>query len=226
MKAKIAALIAAIFFGLFMILPIIGVIKTVKMKKHGILTEATVIDRNTGGKGAARVTIVFNTTDGTEIKATAPKVVFVKSGDLVKVWYDPENPQKIDFGDGIRSNMRTILIIGSISFFLFYIFIKASLKDAANRKLVNTGLKVSTELVSVGRNEKYRMGDKNPWIINCKWTDNKINKEYKFVSIDFKNDPKPFLGGRSHIDVFIDPADPGKYYMDTSFVPAENNFIG
>lgn len=39
-------------------------------------------------------------------------------------------------------------------------------------------------------------------------------------------DPVPYLNGRYPIDVFIDPSDPGKYYMDTSFMPKGNNTIG
>jgi hypothetical protein len=70
------------------------------------------------------------------------------------------------------------------------------------------------------------MGDKNPWVIKCKWIDDSNNKEYYFLSKDYTIDPAPYLSGRYHIDVFIDPADPGKYYMDTYFMPKGNNTIG
>ena len=70
------------------------------------------------------------------------------------------------------------------------------------------------------------MGDNNPWVIKCRWTDNMNNQEYYFVSKDYMIDPVPYLNGRYPIDVFIDPSDPGKYYMDTSFMPKGNNTIG
>jgi hypothetical protein len=70
------------------------------------------------------------------------------------------------------------------------------------------------------------MGNNNPWVIKCKWTDSRNNHEYFFVSKDYTIDPVPYLNGRVHINIFIDPADPGKYYMDTSFMPIGNNTIG
>lgn len=54
----------------------------------------------------------------------------------------------------------------------------------------------------------------------------KISAEFFFVSKTYTIDPAPYLNGRYHIDVFIDPADPHKYYMDTSFMPKGNNTIG
>jgi hypothetical protein len=87
-------------------------------------------------------------------------------------------------------------------------------------------LKISAELVSAGRNERYNMGANNPWVIKCRWTDERNNKEYSYVSKDYTIDPAPFLNNRSHVDVFIDTSDPGKYYMDTSFMPKGNNTMG
>jgi hypothetical protein len=92
--------------------------------------------------------------------------------------------------------------------------------------LSRSGMKIAVQFVSVDRNDRYMMGDKNPWLIKCKWVDNRNNQEYYFVSKDYTIDPVPYLNGRYHIDVFIDPADPGKYYMDTSFMPKGDNIIG
>jgi hypothetical protein len=92
--------------------------------------------------------------------------------------------------------------------------------------LSRSGMKIAVQFVSVDRNDRYMMGDKNPWLIKCKLVDNRSNQEYYFVSKDYTIDPVPYLNGRYHIDVFIDPADPGKYYMDTSFMPKGDNIIG
>jgi hypothetical protein len=67
--------------------------------------------------------------------------------------------------------------------------------------------------------------DKNSWIIKCKWINNTNNQEYHFISKDFIVDPGPYLKDRIHIDVFIDPANPGKYYMDISFMPEGDNTL-
>ena len=87
-------------------------------------------------------------------------------------------------------------------------------------------MKIEAEFVSVDRNERYGMGNKDPWVIKCKWTDPKTNKTYFFVSKDYTIDPVPYLDGRYHLNVYIDPADPAKYFMDTSFMPKGNITIG
>jgi len=226
MKVKIAVLVAALFTALFMIWPLSSVIKSVNNKKHGVLTEGTILNRDMHGKGLAKVTVTFNTPDGTQVTASAPKRKYVATGDKAKVWYNPADPKKIDFGDTIGYNMRGVLLIGFMFIICFYFFIKFSVRDMAKRRLIRSGTKVDAEFVSVDRNDKFRMGDKNPWIIKCRWIDNNINKEYHFVSKDFAIDPAPYLKGRSHLDIFIDPADPGKYYMDTSFMPEGNITFG
>ncbi len=226
MNAKKAALVAAIAAAIFMIFPLSSVLKSVRLKNNGIPVEATVSDRNTRGKGLARVTVTFNTSDGAEVTATTPKRNYVSTGEKVKVWYDKDDPTKIDFGDTIGYNMRGVIVAGFISIFCFYLFFRSFMKDAADKRLKSNGMKISAELVTIGRNERYKMGDKNPWVIKCRWTDTNTNREFYFVSKDYTIDPSSYLSGKSRIDVYIDPADPGRYYMDTSFMPEGNITMG
>jgi hypothetical protein len=207
-----------------------SVIKSFKLKKHGVSTESTVLTskRRSSSKGPTtyEVTVTFNTPDGSEATATALKRSSIPEGDKVMIWYNPADPKKIDFGDSIGYNMRGVVIGGLIILFGFYLLFRLIISDSANNMLKRSGMKIAAEFVSVERNERYRMGDKNPWIIKCRWTDNMNNKEYHFVSKDYVEDPTQHLTGRGHIDVFINPADPSKYYMDTSFIPGGNITMG
>lgn len=225
MNKKIAVLIAALFISLFVAVPLASIISSLKIKMNGVKTEATVLSA-TFNKRKKNATVSFSTPDGTEITAVAAKYKHVVAGDKVTIWYDPEDPQKIDFGDTIRYNMKGVLIGGLIFIFLVYFFIKFSIADRANKKLISSGMKIAAEFVAVDRDERFRAGDNNPWIIRCRWVDNNNNREYFFVSKTYTIDPAPYLNGRYHIDVYINPADPGKYYMDTSFMPEGNNTIG
>jgi hypothetical protein len=225
MKQKIAVLIFTLVAAVFVLIPLLSIIRSLKLKNHGVQTESTVMGR-TGKKGMSAVTVSFTTPDGNQVTAKASKREYVKAGDKVQIYYDPASPQRIDFGDTIGYNMRG-LVIGGLLFVLgFYYFIRFSLSDNATRKLITSGKKIAAEFVEVGRNEKYRMGDNNPWVIRCRWTDGLNNQEYDFVSKDYTIDPAPYLNGRYHVDVFIDPSDPRRYYMDTSFMPKGNNTIG
>jgi hypothetical protein len=226
MKLKIVTLIAAIIALIFLLIPLGSILRSVKIKKSGTQTESTVSDVSRRGKGMPTVTVSFNTPDGTHVSGKAATRKYLTAGDKVMIYYDPDIPTKIDFGDTIGYNMRGVIIGGLIFIFCSFYFIRYSLTDKANKNLITTGLKIDAEFVSVDRNEKYRMGDKNPWVIKCRWTDNRNNREYYYASKDYIIDPALYLNGRTSIDVFIDPGDPGKYFMDTSFMPKGNNTIG
>jgi hypothetical protein len=227
MKTKFAALILALVALIFLLIPLLSITRSEKIKKNGIEVEGIVTGTRTGSKGGLRnITVAFNTSDGTEVIANGSKRNYVSRGEKIKFWYDPSDPKKISFGDTIGYNMRGVVIGGLLSLFGFYFFFRLSLKENKNNKMIKSGKKISAESVSVVRNEKYGWGENNPWMIRCKWTDNTNNKDYYFVSKDYTIDPTPFLNGRYSIDVFIDPDDPGNYFMDTSFMPKGNNTIG
>jgi hypothetical protein len=230
MKKKVPFLILIVVGCIVFAFTLPPVFKSVNLKKHGGSAESTVLksDRIRSSKGSStyNVTVSFNTPDGKEVMATVRKRFRVSNGEKVMIWYDKANPQKIDFGDSIGYNLRGAFF-GGIFFFLgIYLLIRGILSDIGNKNLIKSGMKIAAEFVSVDRNEKYRMGDKNPWVIKCRWVDNRNNQEYYFVSKDYTIDPAPYLNGRYHIDVFIDPLDPRKYFMDTSFMPKGNNTIG
>jgi len=60
---------------------------------------------------------------------------------------------------------------------------------------------------------------KHPYVIRCKWMQNSTNKVYYFKSKFIRFNPTTYLGERKQYDVYIDPNDPNKYYMDISFLP-------
>jgi hypothetical protein len=225
MNKKIAVLILMLAAALFFTIALLSVTRSLKLKKHGIHAEAIVTGR-TRNKGLSTVTVSFNTSDGTPVIAKAAKRGFVASGNRVTINYDQTAPTTIDFGDTVGYNMRGVIAGGLLFLIGFYYFIRFSLSDNLKKKLIRSGRKIVAGNVSVDRNEKYNMGENNPWVIRCSWTDSTSNREYTFMSRDYTIDPAPYLSGRSGIDVYTDPSDPGRYYMDTSFMPKGNNTIG
>jgi hypothetical protein len=225
MNKKLAVSILMLTGILFLVITLVSVSRSVSIKKHGLQAQGTVISKS-GKKGLSTVTVHFDTPDGNTVTAKAAKRGSVSAGDKVMIWYERADPQKIDFGDTIGYNMRGVFIGGLFFIIGFYYFIRYSIADKKNKKLISSGQKIAAEFVSVDRNEKYNMGDNNPWLIKCKWTDNRNGQEYYFVSKDYTIDPVPYLNGRSSIDVFIDLADPSRYFMETTFMPKGNNTIG
>jgi hypothetical protein len=225
MKLKTPILILILVSAIFISIPLVSISKSVRLRKEGVFTESTVADRSARSKGLSKVTVTFITTEGNQVTAKATKRYYVSVGDKVMIYYDPADPQKIDFGDTIGYNMRGVYAGGFLFLLGLFFFIRQLKADNLKKQLIRSGMKIAAEFVSVSRNDKYRMGYKNPWIINCKWTDNRDNKVYYFQSKDYTIDPVPYLEGKSHIDIYIDPAAPGKYFMDNSFMPEGNNTI-
>lgn len=226
MNAKTASLVAAIIFALFCILPLSSVIKSKQILKNGIQTQGIITASKSNSKsGSRKLTVSFNTKDGSEVSASAQKRTFVNTNEPIDLWYDPKDPQRIDFGDTVGYSMRAVVIIGLVSLLCFYLFFRNLVSDVAAKKLLNSGKKVSAEIAGVFRNDKYKMGDKNPWIIKCKWTDPSNGREYYFDSKNYTIDPAPYLTNKSHIDIYLNPIDYGKYIMDVSFLPKGNNTI-
>jgi hypothetical protein len=225
MNKKTAVLIAALVGAIFIILPLLSIIKSINLKKHGVKTEATVLSKKSN-KSSNTLTVVFATADGTEVTATATERNFVKTGDKVAVWYDPAAPQNIDFGNSVRYNMRGVVVGAFIFILMMYFFIKYTISDIANKNLIKTGMKIAAEFVSIDRDERVKIGGQNPWIIKCRWVDNRNNQKYYFVTKPYTIDPAPYLAGRMYIDVFVNPADPKKYFIDASFMPKGDNTIG
>jgi hypothetical protein len=122
--------------------------------------------------------------------------------------------------------MRGVVIGGFMFLFLMYYFVKFTVADIKNKNLIKSGMKIAAEFVSIDRDDRIKIEGQNPWIIKCKWVDNRNNKQYYFVTKPYTIDPSPYISGRNLFDVYINPADPAKYFMDTSFMPKGDNTIG
>lgn len=227
MGKKIAVLILAIVGLVFIGLSSPEVFRSFKIKSSGVEAEGTVTNIIQAGRKSelAKVTASFNTADGQPVITTAMKRNYVSVGDKVKVWYLSDDPHSITFGDSAGYNLRGVLLGAFIFVFGMYFFSRYVVSDISGKKLRSTGMKIPAT-VSIERDERFRAGDRNPYIIKGVWTDGSTNKEYIYKSKLYTIDPAPYLGQKSYIDVYIKPGDPSKYYMDVSFMPEGNNTIG
>ena len=215
MKTKIAFLIGALVGAIILSIALNGVLSSYNIKKLGYTTESTIVQILSGSlkNGWSKVSVEFTARDGTTVTGIAQTRLRLSPGSKVMIWYDPKSPSKIDFGDTISYNMRGVWLGGLFLIFGGYFFIRISIKDRLSQKLIRTGTKVEAEFISVERNEKYMQGYRNPWRIRCRWKDYTI-------------DPTPYLAGTTRIDVYYDPENPEKYFIDTSFMPKGNYTIG
>ena len=84
--------------------------------------------------------------------------------------------------------------------------------------LVHEGVPVDADIQSVGINTGVSVNGRNPFRIVAQWQDPATSRVYVFESHNIWFDPSSFIKEK-RIRVFVDRANPKKYYVDVSFLP-------
>ncbi|MBX2946994.1 MAG: hypothetical protein KF725_14260 [Cyclobacteriaceae bacterium] len=125
--------------------------------------------------------------------------------------------------------MRPLLI-----FFGIFAFIGTICLFAGVYVLFNTLEKNSSwvEIFTNGRGRKtlvpiadiivdgsFKVNGRSPYVIVCQYQDVVSNKVYEFKSDYIWYNPAKLLEDKKEMDVYVDPNDLTRYYLDTSFLP-------
>jgi hypothetical protein len=81
------------------------------------------------------------------------------------------------------------------------------------------GRKVSMPIGEVTQNFSLKVNGRSPYLIIGQWLDKTTNTVYQFKSESIWYNPTPYLEGKKEVDVYIDPNDLKRYYVDISFLP-------
>ena len=142
-------------------------------------------------------------------------------GDEIKVRYDAYNPHKARL-DSFFDLWGIPIIFGAIGFVIIdagiTILVISALSSRKEKWLRESGKAIVTEFQAVEVNTSTRVGNRHPYQIVSQWLDPSTNKVYVFKSKDIWFNPEEFIQS-SEIRVLIDPNNPKKYLMDTSFLP-------
>ena len=143
-----------------------------------------------------------------------------RDGDLVKVFYKADNPDKMRISDGIKTGKNIV----KIGFIMLLFNLLLLYFDRKRRKLENsfktTGRKLEVQIVKMGIDTSISINRKNPYYVDCQWTDPATGRDYKHTIRYIWKDPQTILAGRNTIDVYMDAANPEKYFLDISFFGA------
>jgi hypothetical protein len=77
---------------------------------------------------------------------------------------------------------------------------------------------IEASIQSVGINTDVSVNGRNPFRIVAQWQDPATSQVYVFESHNIWFDPSSYIKQKA-IRVFVDKANPGKYYVDVSFLP-------
>lgn len=146
-------------------------------------------------------------------------------GEKVNIFYDPADPQnaKIDsfldlwFIGVIFSGIGLVgVIIGSVILLLQF-------KKSRNKKwLLQYGQPVQAIINQVILNESLKYNGQSPFQIIAQWQNPIDGNVYIFKSDNIWFKPESVAVG-DKISVLIDPVNPGKYFIDLSFLPQAAN---
>jgi hypothetical protein len=208
---------------------IVSLTGDINFKSRAVLTDATVTgmmhnpfhSRGTTNYSYAP-TVSYITRDGLNRTCETKSYHYPPAytiGEKVKVFYDPAKPDVARLGNGLGKSIM-LFIIGVVSCLtLIFLFVRSVIKGKARKQLTQTGMKIAADIVSVANNETPVVMGKRPYIIKCQWLQNSSNTIFHFKSKYIYYNPAKYIGERKQLDIFIDPNDPKKYFMDISFLP-------
>lgn len=144
-----------------------------------------------------------------------------KKGAQVQVRYLPDNPYQAKIDSFFSIWFFCILAAGigiifsGIGGAMLVIWMNSVKKDAW---LQQYGQIITAEFKEVKIDTSVKEKGQSPFKIVAHWQDPVTNRLYVFYSKEIWIDPSPFIQSKD-IVVHIDPKNPKRYLMDTSFIP-------
>jgi Protein of unknown function (DUF3592) len=195
------------------------------LAESGARAEGTVIEvvraRDTGGKIMYRPLVEFRTPGGerqefaSDVSASTPGY---GRGERVQVLFDPDNPAdaKIDsfmerfFIPLIFSLLGSIFTIvgGGI---LFTVWRRRGIIES----LRQSGRRIEAEVIGCERDTGLKINGRHPFRVHAQATHPATGKLASFASEPIWVDLSAILANKS-VPVLIDPAKPGRHYVDLS----------
>jgi len=142
-------------------------------------------------------------------------------GDTVEVLYHADAPDKARI-NGFMSLWFGPLLVGGMGV-LFTAIGAAMIVVPIRRKRLEADLKIhgmpiEAQFESVEQNTSMKVNGQSPWRVLAQWLDPATSQVHVFKSDNLWFDPSAYIKDRK-INVFMDRADPKKYYVDLSFLP-------
>lgn len=127
----------------------------------------------------------------------------VRSGALLDLWQTP----------------LAMALVGLIFAIPFILFTRSSRgADARRARLRASGQRIEAKLSGVITDDSEQIMGRSAYRIEATWKNPKDGAEVTFRSDRIWTDPTPRLRGGT-VTVYINPADPGDYSVDLSFLP-------
>lgn len=142
-------------------------------------------------------------------------------GEQVTVLYHTDAPDKARI-NGFMSLWFGPLLVGGLGVLFTAIgigmFVVPMRRKRMQADLKTHGVPVEARFESVEQNTSMQVNGRSPWRVLAQWLDPATSQVHVFKSDNLWFDPSAYIKDRK-INVFMDRADPKKYYVDLSFLP-------
>ncbi|MFO7528444.1 MAG: DUF3592 domain-containing protein [Marinobacter sp.] len=142
-------------------------------------------------------------------------------GETVRVLFTPGETDSARI-DGFFSLWGATLIIGCLGGVFFLLgagmFVVPAVRNGGAVKLRKTGQLVQGIFQGVENNNMIVINGKSPYQIVCQWQNPVTSDIHVFRSGNLWFDPSEYIRNES-IPVYINPTNPRRYWVDTSFLP-------
>lgn len=148
----------------------------------------------------------------------------ITEGQTVTVHFPPGRPEEAEVKSFFSMWFVTLflgifaVVFGGIGGIGFYSIIK---RDKLKQELfvMRRGQRITVPIAEITMNYSLQVNGRHPYVIIGLWHDKTANimREYKSDYIWYN--PAQMMEGRKDIDVYVDPRDASRYWVDISFLP-------
>lgn len=194
-----------------------------QLAEHGIKSPAEVVETiNSGSKGCYQIVLGWRLKNGKYVKHKLEDAANFgpRKGDRVEIAYDEHSPTNLVIINDARSLFVPLCtgFMGSVfSFFGLSICISLIMKLKQNNWLQRNGAIIACRFKTLVIDPSRSVNGVTPWKVVVCGRDPRTGRELSFESEAVWQDPSRYLR-ECPIDVYVDPANTEKYYVDLSFL--------
>lgn len=180
--------------------------------------------RRSDGGTVYKSVVEFSGEDGRAhriLSSVASKPPAHELDERVEVLYPRGNPQaaRLNSFFELWSAATFLLALGAVFFGVgTAMMLVGHFKRRKGESLKANGLPVAAEFLDVEYNRALSVNGQHPFVIVCHWLHPETQQRHLFKSENIWFDPAGFITGKT-VEVYIEPGNPKKYYVDISFLP-------
>ncbi|CAM3882825.1 Inner membrane protein YmfA [Vibrio aerogenes CECT 7868] len=162
--------------------------------------------------------VSFQTAEGEMIEfksSTGSNPPSFSRGETVEVVYQPDLPEHAEIYSFLHLWLGPLIfgIFGSLFSLIGVLFFLYGLSGKRKKAyLKQHGTTITASVQHIELNRAFELNGRHPYVVTAQWQDPQTNRLHSFQSENLWVQPDDL--NTDEVTVFIEPGNPGKYYMD------------